>query len=397
MKILVFTTLFPNDVNPNHGVFIKERMKNVSKYNEVKVVAPVPYFPKIKFFAKWYIYSQIKQKNVFDSLQTYHPRYFITPRLGMTLYGLFMFFSVISFIKKLREKYPFDIIDAHYIYPDGMAAILLAKFFKKPLVLSARGTDINLYPKFPLIKKQIIFSLKNADRIIAVCEALKKSMIKLGIPPEKISVVPNGVDTRKFHPVSKEMIRKKLDLPANQKIILSVGNLIERKGFHFIIEAFSILKNKLRGNETPLLVIVGEGEYRKILENLVDKYDLWNHVRLVGAVLHKNLYKWYSSCDIFCLASSREGWPNVLLEAMACGKPVVATNVWGVSEVIKNDKYGILVENQKPLLLAESLESALKKDWNHPEILRYARTHTWDNVAQLVINEFEKAFKSTLS
>ena len=395
MKVLTYTTLFPSSILPNHGIFILERMKRVAELCMLKVIVPIPYFPPLPINSKWYLYSRATKYRKFSEIEIFYPKYFITPKIGMIFYGLFLFFSTLKIVSQMARRHDFDLIDAHYIYPDGLAAVLLGKVLKKKVILSARGTDINLYPKFPLIKRQIVYTLRRADKIIAVCQALKDQMIELGIAEQKIKVIPNGVDITKFFPVDQTEARKQLNLPLDRKIILSVGHLIERKGFHFIIDALSVIKKENKLAALPLLVIVGEGEYRPILEKQIRDLNLDSDIMLIGAKPHDQLNIWYNSCDIYCLASSREGWPNVLLEALACGKPVVATEVWGVSEVIKSKDYGILVDLQDPVKLANSLCEALKSNWNSQEIVRYARQNTWDKVARDVYKEFKELLGDT--
>lgn len=392
MKILVFTSLYPNNIWPHHGVFIKERMTQVARLDqcEVKVVAPVPYFPPIRINHRWR-YSQVERREIIEGVEVYHPRYFMTPKVGMALYGLMMFFSVLPLVRKIRENFDFDLIDAHYIYPDAFAAILLGSFFKKPVVVSARGSDINQFTHFPVIKRLIRHTLHRADRVIAVCEALRDAMVELGVEKDHISVIPNGVDLKKFHSFPKEEARKKLGLP-NKRIILSVGGLIPRKGFDFLIRAQRILLEE-RHEKDLYLVIVGEGESRRELERLISELDLEEHVRLVGNIPHEALYLWYSAADLFCLASSREGWPNVVMESLACGTPVVATDIWGVPEIIRSDKVGLLIRRNEREI-AEKIATALKKPWRSDEIIRYVSEHTWDRVALSVRTVFESVLKA---
>jgi len=361
MKVLVFTSLFPNNMEPNKGVFIKERMRNVAKYCEIEVVAPVPYFPPIGIFKKWYKFSQIKNRENIEGLKTCHPRFFVTPKVGMLFYGFFMFLSVFTTVKQIKKGFNFDLIDAHYIYPDGFAAVLLGKVFKKPVVVSARGTDINLYPFFPFIRKQIIYTMKNAKKIISVCEALKDKMISLGVQKDKIEVIPNGVDTKKFKVISQLKSRTNLELPIDRKILLSVGCLVKHKGFQRLIGALDIIKKGWDKHKPPFLVIVGDGPYRTKLELKIKQLRLENDTALVGVKPHADLYKWFNAADLFCLASSREGWPNVLLEALACGVPVVATRVDGIPEIIYSEEYGFLVDNQDKKQLAKAISDGLSR------------------------------------
>ncbi|NUO78909.1 glycosyltransferase family 4 protein [candidate division KSB1 bacterium] len=392
MKVLVFTTLYPNHLSPNFGVFVKERMTSFARWHghEVMVVAPVPYYPPIKLGARWK-YSQIKTREEVEGLEVYHPRYFMTPKVGMSTYGMTMFLSVLPLIKRIQRKFDFDLIDSHYVYPDGFAAIKLGEHFNKPVVVSARGSDINLFARFPIIRRLLRHTLAHAEHVIAVCQALKDAMMQLGAPAEKISVIPNGVDASKFYPRDKEESRRALNLP-EKRIILSVGELIPRKGFHVLIKALKLCLAQ-RGVHDLCLVIVGEGAYRNELEKLIAELQLEEHVKLVGAQPHAELRRWYSAADYFCLASEREGWPNVVLEALACGTPVIATKVWGIPEIITSEAFGILT-NRNEEDLAQALARAMNTAWNKAALVQYARERTWEKVARAVEETFEMALVS---
>jgi len=388
MKVLVFTSLYPNHMSQNHGVFVKERMVNVANLNgcSLRVVAPVPYYPR--FGSGWRrSFSMIKPYEVIEGIEVNHPRYFMTPKVGMTFYGMKMFLSVLPTVIRLQKEFDFDLIDAHYIYPDGFAAVLLGSLFRKPVVVSARGSDINLYKEFPLIRRLLQYTLGKADRVIAVCQALKNEMIRLGVPPEKVAVIPNGVAPGKFYPIPKNKARNRLRLPVDRKLILSVGELIPRKGFDLLIQAVKLLSNECR-RETPHLVIIGEGRMRQKLKRLISSLHLEESVYLVGAIPHEELHLWYSAADLFCLASSREGWPNVVMESLACGTPVVATSVWGTPEIIQSDRVGILTK-RSPREIAANISLALSKSWQADELVEYTSEHTWERVARSVFHEFK--------
>ena len=388
MKILVFTSLYPNNIWLNHGVFIKERMDHFANLEgcHVKVIAPVPYFPKIKLNWRW-TFSQVAPLEIRDGIEVYHPRYCMIPKVGMTFYGLMMFLSVLGTVRKVRRKFDFDLIDAHYVYPDGFAAVMLGWFFRKPVVVSARGTDINLYANFPVIRKILQYTLRRANRVIAVCQALKDAMVNLGIAQEKIVVIPNGVDHRKFFQVPKELARRKVGLPAQRKVILSIGGLVPRKGFDVLIKALSYLVKETSERDL-YLAIIGEGPSRSALEQLIVALGLGENVRLVGSVPHEALYSWYSAADIFCLASDREGWPNVLLESLACGTPVVATNIWGVPEIIQSERVGLLTK-RTVAALAATLSRAFKTSWVADDVVAYTKQHSWMHAVNSVRGVFE--------
>ena len=367
-------------------------MTHFAKLNgcEVKVVAPVPYFPAIG--VSWRSkYSQVVKRELREGLDVYHPRYFMTPKVGMSLYGLKMFLSVLPAVKKIQKTFDFDIIDSHYVYPDGFAAALMGKYFRKPVVVSARGSDINQYSEFPIIRKLLRYTLSNAQEVIAVCQALKEAIVNLGAPSEKIAVIPNGIDTDKFFPYSKKEARRKLNLSPDKKILLSVGGLIPRKGFGLLMKAFKILFEEYKKKDLDL-VIIGEGPLRNGLEEMINSFNLSKNIHLVGSVPHRDLYLWFNSADIFCLTSHREGWPNVIMESIACGIPVVATSVWGTPEIISNG-IGVLAEkNERDI--AQRISMALESEWDREEIVNYARNHTWDKVALSVYNVFQSVLSS---
>lgn len=388
MKVLTFTSLYPNNIWPNHGVFIKERMVQFSNLEgcELRVIAPVPYFPPIKINWRWG-YSQVARREVRDGVQVYHPRYFITPKFGMALYGWMLYWSVLPTVKQLQREFDFDLIDAHFVYPDGFAAVQLGRVFNKPVVISARGSDVNLYANLPVIRKILGYTLRHAARVISVCSALKEAMHGLGIPNEKITIISNGVDLKKFYPSQMAEARKSLGLPQDKKIILSVGSLIPRKGFDVLIKALKRVKDS-SDLRNLFLVIVGEGPSQKDLSKLASFLNVSDDVRLAGSVQHKDLHLWYSAADIFCLASDREGWPNVLLESLACGTPVVAANIWGVPEVIQSDALGLLTERTENAF-SDAILHAFKKEWHAETLFEYARNHTWNRTAVAVRALFE--------
>lgn len=391
MNILVCSSLYPNHIWPQHGVFIKERMTHFSKTtgHALKVVAPVPYYPPIKLGSRWR-YSQVRRRELLDGIEVYHPRYVIVPKLGMTTYGLSMFLTLLACARNIRRHFDFDLIDAHYVYPDGFAAVLLGLALGKPVVVSARGTDINLYGQMPLIRPFLRFTLRRAAHVIGVSEALKDVMVRLGIQADHISVIPNGVDARKFSPVPQSEARSRLGLP-NGTYLLSVGNLTKNKGFHLLLQALHVLRTRHHLTQLGLL-IVGDGPMRAELERLAASLDLTDHVRFAGRVPHEQLHLWYSAADLFCLASEREGWPNVLMEAMACGLPIVATRVGGIPEIVSSEAVGLLARRDHQDL-AYTIMAALQRPWRSDVVRQHAAGYSWTQVTEALSRTFEDTLR----
>jgi teichuronic acid biosynthesis glycosyltransferase TuaC len=391
VRVLIFTGLFPNREKPLQGLFIFQRMSHFAQRpgNQVQVIAPVPYFPQWLRVTRWKKHGQIPTKEVIGNLTIYHPRYPLLPKILMPLHGLLMFLGSLRTAQRLHKEMRFDCIDAHFVYPDGFAAVLLGKLLKLPVVVSARGTDINLYPSFRLIRPLIRWTLKHAAGSIAVSSSLAGVMLELGGRPDHICVIGNGIDLDRFSPIAPDDARNHLGLPRTGKIIVSVGALIPRKGFHLLIPAFAQIAERFLGLR---LYILGEGEYRSRLEGLIQECKIETRVRLVGNVPNEQLRYWFSAASVSCLVSSREGWANVLQESMACGTPVVATRVWGAPEVVVSPDLGILVE-QDTKEIAAALESSVTRDWNRRLIAQHAAERTW----QVVAAEVEEFLSSCIS
>ncbi len=379
MRVLTFTSLFPNAADPVHGVFVYQRLAHLARRpgNLVRVVAPVPYFPSWLRASRWRAMSRVPRQETIGGLTIYHPYYPLLPKLSMPLHGLLMFVGSVSLVRRLHKRMNFDCIDAHYVYPDGFAAILLGKWLGLPVVVSARGTDINLFPSFRLIRPMILWTLERANGIVGVCSALKDAMVELGVPPDKILVIGNGVDLQRFQPRERTEARRKLGLPEDAHIVVAVGALIPRKGYQFLIPAVSAIAPQ---HPRLRLYIVGKGDFRGELEALARELGIPDRVYLVGNKPNEELAWWYSAADVTCLPSSREGWPNVLLESLACGTPVVATGVWGVPEVIVSPELGVIV-HQDVRAIATGLEHALRKQWDRTALVEHARARTWEVVA----------------
>jgi len=379
VKILTFTSLFPNRTKPQLGIFIFQRVFHLSRQrnNQVRAVAPVPFYPRWLKWGKWEASAHVPVQEQLQGLDVYHPRYFLLPKISMPFHALFMFLGSLWKVRSLHREQHFDCIDAHFIYPDGTAAVLLGRVLRVPVVVSARGTDINLFPNFRIIRPMIRWTLEQASGVIAVSSSLKQVMLEMGLPAGKVQVIGNGIDPSRFSPVEPREARQHLNIPEGGPVIVSVGSLIPRKGFQHLIPAFAQIAPGFPGAR---LYIIGEGSFRSELQQLAERLGMRNQITLVGNQPNEALRFWYSAATVSCLVSSREGWPNVLQESLACGTPVVATNVWGAPEVITSPELGLLVE-QNPAAIASALNSALGKAWDRTAIATHAQKRTWDVVA----------------
>jgi teichuronic acid biosynthesis glycosyltransferase TuaC len=379
LRVVTFATIFPNANDPSHGIFVYQRAKHLAKRPGVEVVAivPIPYFPRWLRTNRWKKYQDIPNIEILEGMEVHHPRYFHLPKIWMPFHGLSMFLGCASTVRKLHERRRIDVIDSHFVYPEGFAAVLLGKLVQVCVMVSARGTDINVYPSLKLIRPMIRWTLTKANRIIAVSKALKQKMVELGIAENKIQVIPNGVDATRFQPEDKEEARLHLSLAPADRIIVSVGALIPGKGHDLVIRATAGLVSEFAGIK---LFILGDGPIRQELEGLVRELNLTERVQIVGKRPNEELRHWFSAADASCLASAREGWPNVVTESLACGTPVVATRVGGIPEILCSEALGILVERSVEGV-RDGIRDALLKNWNRGEIANRTRQRTWDVVA----------------
>lgn len=390
LRTLLFSTLYPSSARPVHGIFVETRLRELLKSGvaEARVIAPVPWFPGRG--QRWGDYATIARtppREERNGLDVRHPRYLVVPKVGMTLAPLLLALGSVAAVRQtLQEGFDFDLIDAHYYYPDGVAAAMLARWFNRPLTITARGTDLNLIPRYTLPRQMIRWAARRADASIGVCKALVEVLRGLGIPSDRLHVMRNGVDLERFHPVAAAEARRHLAV-GGCPLLLSVGHLIERKGHHLVIEALAKL-----GGAYPdaRLMIVGEGPERASLETLAHRLGVRDRVTLVGSVPNTDLYMWYSAADLVVLASSREGWANVLLESMACGTPVIATNIWGTPEVVATPDVGRLVDQRNAEAIAGALLGALAWPFDRPTIRRYAEGFSWRQTTNDQVAVFER-------
>jgi len=377
LRILTFSTLFPSSVRPTHGIFVETRLRELLKSGQVesRVVAPVPWFPSTA--PRWGEYAKFAATPVREQrngLDVQHPRYLLLPKVGMTSAPLTMALGARSAVQRLLDEgFDFDLIDAHYYYPDGVAAALLAQWFDRPLTITARGTDLNLIPQHRLPRRMIEWAAARAAGSIGVCAALMGVLRNWGHDPAKLHTLRNGVDLERFRPLPQAAVRTELGI-GGEPLLLSVGHLIERKGHHIAIEALALLVAQRPGAR---LVVVGEGEERAALTALAARLGVADQVRFTGALPNTELLKWYSAADVLLLCSSREGWANVLLESMACGTPVVATDIWGTPEVVQGAAAGRLVPSRDGPAFAAAVTALLAAGVDRSATRRYAEGFGW--------------------
>lgn len=381
MKILTFSTLFPNAEQPSHGIFVENRLRHLVSGGQVgaRVVAPVPWFPSSSpLFGRYASVANVPRYEQRHGMDVEHPRYLTIPKAGMTAAPALLYMGAMAAVRRQPD---FDLLDAHYFYPDGIAAAMIARRLGKPFTITARGTDINLIPRYSLPRRMILWAADRADGIITVCQALKDSLVAVGVDERRVVVLRNGVDLDMFRPADRAAARRGhgLEGPA----IISVGHLIPRKGHDIVIRALA----QLPGLQ---LLIAGDGPEEATLRSLAASLGLADRIRFLGRVGHDSLAELYTAVDALVLASSREGWANVLLEAMACGTPVVASNVWGTPEVVAVPEAGLLMQDRTPDALAAALRRLLADPPDRGRTRAYAEQFSWDATTQGQIDLFSR-------
>ena len=396
-RILVLSSPFPSSVQPTHGVFVKERVRAIAELPgcDVRVVSPIPYFPPIKWFKRWYVWSQFPREEVFQGLPILRPRYFLPPKVGGYLASELMYGATRRAVERIRRDFDFDVIDAHWVYPNGVVATRLGQHYRKPVVVTGRGADIMEYPKLPFIGPRIRQALAQGPSCVALSREIARMFESEGTRRDAISLIPNGVDIDKFRPIPQHEAQSRLNLPVDRPLVLAVGNLQELKGFHLLVDAIPRIRERF---PDVLLVIVGGAlscgkDYTGVIEDRIRANDAHHNVRLAGRCPHEQLAKWYSAADAFVLISSREGCPNVVLESLACGTPCVATNVGSIPDELEDPRLGIILPERSAEAAAAGIIDALSRQWDRAHIRRSIQTRTWQSVAEKVVGVFDEAME----
>jgi glycosyltransferase involved in cell wall biosynthesis len=379
MKILTFSTLFPNSEKPGHGIFVETRLRHLVASGQVesRVVAPVPWFPSTHpRFGSYARFAKAPRHELRHGIAVAHPRYLTIPKVGMNLSPMLLAQGAKPAIARLiDEGFDFDLIDAHYFYPDGVAAAMLARYFNKPLVITARGSDITLFPQYALPRRMITWAAQRADAVITVCNALRDEVVALGIDADRVVSLRNGVDLNLFRPTERS--------PNAMFTLLAVGHLVPVKAQDLIIGALTLLPG-------VRLVLAGDGPDRIKLETLARELGVTDRVTFLGAVPQAQLREHYGAADVLVLSSSREGWANVLLEAMACGTPVVASRVYGTPEVVASPDAGVLMAERSYQGVADAVNALRANYPDRAATRRYAERFSWDDTTDGQLRLFEQ-------
>ncbi len=389
-RVVVLTTLFPHAGQPTTGLFIRERMLRVARLLPLTVVAPRPWFPFQAVLRLWkpQFRPPAPAFEVQDGVEVRRPRFLSVPGMFKWLDGWFMAVCCFPTLLRLKRRFACNVIDAHFAYPEGYAATLLGRWLDIPVSITMRGTEVPLAGDRRR-KRRIVRALRAAACIFAVSDSLRRHAASLGVAADDILVVGNGVDTEKFHRLDRREARQRLGLDQDAPVLVTVGALVERKGFHRVLECLPALRKRFPG--LSYLMVGGTGpeeDWSARLRRLVLDLGLQDCVRFLGALAPEELHVPLSAADVFVLATRNEGWANVILEAMACGLPVIATEAGGNAEVVRSDQLGTLVPFGDSERLAQAIAQALVRQWDRDAIVAYAASNDWEPRVRTLVDAF---------
>ena len=388
MKLLV--------LSPHYHTFVKGQVEALSKqldgidvlvhHNYLSEIAPhipLSYFRHVEKFSKR---NLVDNRNIPDNVRVHViSTLYFTPDGKNSGLGDKLAKKFSNFI--LANNLEFDLIHAHFTWPSGYAGVKLGKMFNVPVIITLHENHDWFLKEYGSKDQKICWTWRNADALIRVN---RKDVPLLKEFNPNVFSIPNGFNPERLPVMNKITAREHLKLPVNSKVIFTLGALVERKGFHYLIEAMKIIVEK---RSDVLCYIGGSGPFKDKLQQQINEFGLQNHVKLLGFVPDDELKYWMNAADLFVLPSLSEGNPTVMFEALGVGLPFVGTTVGGVPEVITSEDYGLLCPPADPECLAEKILIALEKDWDREKIRKYAEQFTWERVAEKVMGGYDEILR----
>lgn len=376
-RLLIVSNLFADPFNPSRGTYNQEQFGRLAQAMDLTVLVPVSWLAVLRHPLA---YRRLKREALARWPCADYVLYWYLPGIGRRLHAASLFLSL------LLQRFPtlflrrWDCVLGSWGYPDAVAACALAAMMRTPFVAKVHGTDINGFTREPARRAQIRWALNRARHVVAVSAALRARLTEIGVDPQRTSVLYNGVDPARFLPLPQQESKLALGYAAEARLLLFIGNVQQSKGCGDLLEAFARLAPRLPALR---LVYVGPGPQVAELKARASALGLAERVDFAGRKAHDEMARWFCAAELFCLPSHSEGVPNVILEAMACGTPVVATDVGGVAEVLP-DHAGLLVPPHDVPALEAALFSALGRSWDRARLIEHAAGFQWEtNVARL--------------
>lgn len=377
LRVLTLSTLFPDAVRPGFGVFVGNQTKHLAKRPDVDltVIAPLGLPPApLDRFGRYAPLRHLPLLERWEGIAIHRPRFPLWPIVGARLTPGFMARAIMPLVKQLHQEKPFDVIDAEFFWPDGPVALRLSQALGIPFSIKARGADIHYWGKRHDTGPQVLQAGMKADGLLAVSAALRDDMAALGLERDKIRVHYTGVDLATFQPVDRDLAKKALGI--NGPLIITVGALIPRKRQSLVIQALAQLPD-------ARLVLIGKGPDADRLQRQAAANGVAERVQLTGAIGQDEIARWLSAADVMCLPSASEGLANAWVEALACGTPIVVTDVGGARELLGDSHAGRLVAPE-----ADAIASALRAMIDTPPDRASARAlaapFTWERNSEVL-------------
>ena len=389
LRVLAVTRIFPNRLEPLACPFQRKQFVALSRHVDLTVAAAIPYFPGAEFLGNRYRVgklSRLPARDVVDGLPVLHPHAPYLPRVGPLLSAInapLYLTGLLPLVPKWRSH--FDVVLGAFLFPDAWAARRIAMLLGLPYVVKAHGTDVNVTARSASVRPFIKSALRGASAVIGVSRPMLEALEMLGADRNRVVHIPNGVDRHLFRPRNRKASRQALGLPENGKIMLFVGRVEREKGLEELVAAFRNLTSK--SSEPMSLVVVGDGSLRESLPQQVP--DLKN-IRFAGTRPPEEVARYLSASNVLVLPSWAEGTPNVVLEALATGRPIVATHVGGIPDVVRHDHTGLLVPPKDVPALASALHTALHRSWSEEEIVATAPPD-WNRSGDLLYEVLQRA------
>jgi glycosyltransferase involved in cell wall biosynthesis len=379
LRVLVVTQLFPNVAEPMNAVYNRLQCVALSRLCDVDVRAVIPWFPGASLFARWSSAGRcvgVPAEEVVDGLQVRHPRTLFVPKVGVRWAPRLYAASLWPSVKHLRGQV--DVVLGCWAFPDGVAATMLAERLGAACVVKVHGSDLNVFAQREPFRRIMAATLPGVGRLVAVSRPLAEKAVELGIPRDRVVIVRNGLDRETFRPRDRAEARRSVGIEASARWILYVGGLLRTKGLADLLAAFDALAPR---HPDLRLALVGDGPDAPLARAAAERHP--GRIVLTGALPLASVAQWMGACDVLTLPSWNEGTPNVILEAFASGRRVVATRVGGIPDVMTSPRLGLLVPPKDPVALAEALARAAVEPYD-PADLTSAAPHGWaESAAQL--------------
>jgi teichuronic acid biosynthesis glycosyltransferase TuaC len=382
LRVATVTTFFPNSADRHRSVFVENLVRAMSRRCQVDVISPVPFAPALPAFPDWYRQSQIPRRELIDGIEVEHPRFVVLPKLELGS-GLTYAVGVSRALRRSRDGSTEFVVHGHCAYPDGVGVALAARQMKSPYVITAHGSDINVYARRKSLRWQIRWALRGAAAIIVVSQDLRSKVSQmLGPAAAPLLHIPcAGFDPAVFFPRVRSTLRHELGLRSEARLVIFVGQLVPIKSVDRLIEAWRLLQTAGRLAAHDRLVIIGEGRCGADLAQQAAAGQIADRVIFAGALTQPIVARWIGAADLLCLPSQNEGTPNVIVEALASGVPVVASRVGGIPELITHESNGLLVPPGDAVALADAIATVLARSWDPERLRQGVALSTWDTIA----------------